>query len=289
MWAALVASPTNLFLMIAFGYYGAKIKSLPVLLQYLPEPPICEHYCEPFAGSMSVLLNRRPSPIETANDLNGDIVNFFRVLRRQGKKLVRDLQLIPYSREEFETAWQPSDDPYERAIRFFVSITMDVAKAGRKGDKSWSMNKTYDKNQHSYAPVNFINKVAGLPEIIERLKRVQIECRPAESVIKRFDTRSTLFYCDPPYLHKTRTSKNDYVYEMDEAAHISLAKLLNSCTGMVAVSGYDDPMMNDLYPESKWKKIEFGGKQPSMSKGNGRITEECLWVNYPVSIQLKIF
>jgi DNA adenine methylase len=275
--------------MIAFNYYGSKIRMVQDILQYLPEPPVCEHYCEPFAGSLSILLNRRPTPIETANDLNGDIVNFFRVLRKSGKRLVKDLQLMPYSRAEFEEAWLHSDDSYERALRFYIRMSMDVAKAGRSGDKSWAVSKTYDKNQFSYSPANFIRKVAGLPEVIERLKRVQIECRPAEKVIKRFDTATTVFYCDPPYFHGSRTSKKDYYHEMNEAAHISLADTLNRCKGMVALSGYDDPLMTELYPDDKWKKITFGGKQVPMSKGKGRVTEECLWVNYPVSVQLKMF
>jgi DNA adenine methylase len=68
---------------IVFGWYGGKFNHLAWLLPLLPE---CHHYCEPFAGSAAVLLNRQPSPVETYNDIDGEAVNFFRVLRDQKNK-----------------------------------------------------------------------------------------------------------------------------------------------------------------------------------------------------------
>lgn len=206
--------------MIAFAYYGAKNGMVDSIAPYLPA---CDHYCEPFCGSMAMLLNRYPSPIETANDLNGDVVNFFRMLRKYRRVFVQDLLLTTYSRAEFEEAWQDTDDDFERAKRFFIRVTMDIAKAGKREDKSWSVNVKYLPGEHSYAPLNFLKKVHGLPEIVARLKRVQLENRPAVKIIQKFDSPGTLFYCDPPYLHETRTSKADYKFEMDYNAHVELA------------------------------------------------------------------
>lgn len=278
--------------MIAFAYYGAKNGMIDSISPYLPA---CDHYCEPFCGSMAMLLNRDPSPIETANDLNGDVVNFFRVLKRRGKALVQELALTPYSRTEFEEAWQDTDDSFERARRFYVRVVMDIAKAGRKGDKSWSVNVKYLPGEHSYAPLNFLKKVHGLHEIVARLRRVQLENRPAVNIIRKFDNPGTLFYCDPPYMHETRTSKADYKFEMDLEAHIELAGALNACRGMVALSGYDHPKMDELY--AGWFKVKFKPKQVPMSNNanNGktaRVTQECLWMNYDINLingQLKLF
>jgi DNA adenine methylase len=105
---------------IAFGWYGGKFSHLEWLLPLLPK---CQHYCEPFAGSAAVLLNRQPSPVETYNDIDGEVVNFFRVLRDQKDKLVEAIGLTPFSREEFFRALQANGDTWsdlERARRFFI-------------------------------------------------------------------------------------------------------------------------------------------------------------------------
>ena len=87
--------------LIAFSWYGGKYSHLNWLLPLLPE---AHHYCEPFGGSAAVLLNRKPSPIETYNDLDGEVVNFFRVLREEGDALIDSILFTPYSREEYVKA-----------------------------------------------------------------------------------------------------------------------------------------------------------------------------------------
>src|SRR6266481_1015463 len=105
--------------LILFGYYGGKFSHLDWLLPLLPA---CHHYCEPFAGSAAVLINRAPSAIETYNDLDGEVANFFRVLREQGEELTRQIGLTPFSREEFAIACKldPDANQLERARRFYV-------------------------------------------------------------------------------------------------------------------------------------------------------------------------
>jgi len=171
---------------------------------------------------------------------------------------------------------------------------MDIAKAGKRGDKSWSVNVKYLPGEHSYAPLNFLKKVHGLHEIVARLRRVQLENRPAVKIVKKYDSPGTLFYCDPPYLHETRKSKADYKFEMDYEAHLELAEALGACRGMVALSGYDHPKMDELYPG--WFKVKFKAKQVPMSNnannGKALITQECLWMNYDINEkngQLKLF
>src|SRR5580692_8004016 len=105
---------------IAFGWYGGKFSHLEWLLPLLPA---CHHYCEPFAGSAAVLLNRAPSPVETYNDLDGEVVNFFRTLRENPDEVIRRIGLTPFSREEFSIACEPHPvglTDIERARRFFI-------------------------------------------------------------------------------------------------------------------------------------------------------------------------
>src|SRR5215211_4704182 len=104
---------------IAFGWYGGKYSHLDWLLPLLPQS---EHYCEPFGGSAAVLINRAPSPVETYNDLDGEVVNFFRVLREQKDELIQAIGLTPFSREELKIAINSGDNisDLERARRFFI-------------------------------------------------------------------------------------------------------------------------------------------------------------------------
>lgn len=234
-----------------------------------------------------MLLNRKPSPIETINDLNGDIVNFFRVLRDRGDELIFKLSLTPYSKEEFKMAWEPSDCEVERARRWYVRVQMDVAKAGSKKDRSWSKNVTYVKGAYSSAVKNFHTKIPKLINVVERLKKVQVENIPALEFIEKYDTKDTLFYCDPPYMPAVRKTNNNYAYEMKMHEHYKLSQKLNSVKGLVCLSCYYDYLYQDWY--KSWYKVEFKSKKPSMSKGSGHITREVLLLNFQPNNQLQLF
>lgn len=263
--------------MIAFAYYGGKQRHLADILPLLPA---CEHYCEPFAGSAAVLLNRQPSPIETLNDLNSDITNFFRILRDTPERLITALTFTPYARSEFYEAWEPHHDPVEQARRFFIRATMDISKAGAKKDRSWSSNSKYCPGKHSYTVFNYVKKIKNLPDLVTRLRMVQIENRPAIEIIQKYDRPGTLFYCYPPYLPSTRTSANDYAHDMSLEDHYDLATALNNCKSKVALSGYDNPVMDELFPADKWQKTGFKRRRVPMSKSGNRRNVEVLWTNY---------
>ena len=105
---------------IVFGWYGGKFSHLDWLLPLLPQ---CHHYCEAFAGSGAVLINRDPAPVETYNDIDGTVVNFFRVLRDRHEELIRAIALTPFSREEYHGAIYGSTNgisDVERARRFYI-------------------------------------------------------------------------------------------------------------------------------------------------------------------------
>lgn len=272
---------------IAFGWYGGKYSHLEWLLPLLPS---CHHYCEPFGGSAAVLLNREPSPIETYNDIDGELTNFFRVLREDADRLIRAIALTPFSREEFALACviDPALDAPERARRFYVrarQVRTGLAQSASLG--RWANCKNTSRAGMAGAVSRWLGAVEDLPEIALRLLRVQIENRPASEVIQLYDSPTTLFYCDPPYIHESRQDNNAYAYEMTDQEHSQLSQLLNSVEGMVAISGYDCDLMNELYPEPRWSKNVGPSRTIHSTKGK---RTEVLWTNYdPQESQLKLW
>jgi DNA adenine methylase len=270
--------------LIAFGWYGGKFSHLDWLLQLLPET---HHYCEPFGGSAAVLLNRHPAMIETYNDLDGEVVNFFRVLRNQKEKLIEAIGLTPFSREEFSLACfvDPNLEPLERARRFYIrarQVRTGLAQTASIG--RWANCKNTSRAGMSGVISRWLGAIEALPLIAERLLRVQIENRPANDVIRLYDSPQTLFYCDPPYLHETRGDNKAYKFEMTNDEHVELSRVLNSVSGLVAVSNYNCELMNDLYPSPKWHKHAGPEKTIHSTKG---LRTEVLWVNYDLKKELK--
>jgi DNA adenine methylase len=261
---------------IVFGWYGGKYSHLDWLLPLLPD---AYHYCEPFSGSAAVLLNRQPSPVETYNDLDGDVVNFFRVLRDEPDGLIRAIGLTPFAREEFFHAIYDEGEgltDLERARRFYVRARQartglaQVATLGR-----WANCKGTSRAGMSGVVSRWFGGLNSLGEVAERLLRVQIENRPTVDVIRLYDDPRTLFYCDPPYAHETRGDSRAYGFEMDEAQHRELAAALKQCRGKVAVSGYRGDLMDELF--GGWRRFDAPEKRCHSVK---ELRQECLWMNY---------
>ena len=260
---------------IAFGWYGGKFSHLAWLLPLLPE---AQHYCEPFGGSAAVLLNREPARVETYNDIDGEVTTFFRVLREEADELVRQIALTPFSREEFFIACQSEAglSDLERARRFFVrarQVRTGLAQTASLG--RWANCKQTSRAGMSGVVSRWLGSVDSLPEIAERLIRVQIENRPAIDVIRLYDHPDTLFYCDPPYPHEARGDTRSYGAEMSDAEHTELAGVLCAATAKVAVSGYRCDLMDRLY--SEFRRIDAPEKLCHSVK-SARF--ESLWVNY---------
>jgi DNA adenine methylase len=239
----------------AFGWYGGKYSHLDWLLPLLPQTT---HYCEPFGGSAALLINREPSPVETYNDLDGEVVNFFRVLREQKEALIEAIGLTPFSRAEFGAAInEPTAElaNLERARRFYIRARQvrtglaQKASAGR-----WAHCVLTSRAGMAGAVSRWLGAVEDLPFIAQRLLRVQIEHAPAIEVIQRYDSDEILYYCDPPYPHGTRGDANAYAYEMTDDQHRELAGILRNVKGKVALSGYQCDLMEELYGD--WQRIE---------------------------------
>lgn len=261
---------------ILFGWYGGKFNHLDWLLPLLPR---AHHYCEPFSGSAAVLINREPSPVETYNDIDGDVVNFFRVLRDRPDDVIRAITLTPFAREEFYDAIHGETkgiSELERAHRFYIRARQartglaQTATLGR-----WANCKNTSRSGMSGVISRWFGGVDALAEIAERLLRVQIENRPAIDVIRLYDSASTLFYCDPPYLHATRGDSKAYGFEMDAEEHRDLADALNARNGKVAISGYRCDLLDEYY--KGWRRFDAPMKKCHSIK---KPRQECLWMNY---------
>jgi len=272
---------------IVFGWYGGKFSHLDWLLPLLPK---CHHYCEAFAGSGAVLLNRETSPVETYNDIDGDVVNFFRVLRDRHEELIRSISLTPFSREDYYHAIYGTTrgiSELERANRFYIKARQtrtglaQTASLGR-----WANCKNTSRSNMSGVVSRWLGGIQALDEIAQRLIRVQIENRPAVDVIRLYDSPGTLFYCDPPYLHATRGDSKAYGFEMDEGQHREFAEAVNECRGKVAVSGYYHPLMDEIFKPNKWVKTLGTSKTIHSTKGT---RQEVLWTNYDPINQKSLF
>lgn len=268
--------------LIAFGWYGGKYSHLDWLLPLLPQT---EHFCEPFGGSAAVLMNRAPSPIETYNDLDGDVVNFFRVLRDQPEEVTKAIALTPFSRGEFELAISNHREKLqdvERARRFYIlarQVRTGLAQKASSG--RWAHCVLTSRAGMAGAVSRWLGAVDALPEIAQRLLRVQIESAPAIEVIERYDTKETLFYCDPPYPHDSRGDSNAYAHEMTDDEHEQLSRVLHAAKGKVALSGYHCKLLDRLYAD--WYSTKAPVKICHSVKTPRR---EVLWTNYnPKDIQ----
>lgn len=262
--------------LIAFGWYGGKYSHLDWLLPLLPPTT---HFCDVFGGSAAVLINREPSPVETYNDLHGEVVNFFRVLRDQKADLVEAIGLTPFSREELALASRRQSEnltELERARRFFVcarQVRTGLAQTSSAG--RWAHCKLTSRAGMAGAVSRWLGSIEDLPLIAQRLLRVQMENAPALEVIRRFDSPETLFYCDPPYPHGTRGDAKAYAHEMNDDDHRALAAALKQVEGKVAISGYRCDLMQELY--GNWFQSEAPAKLCHSVKTE---RTEILWTNY---------
>ncbi len=255
-------------------YLGAKLSVLPWLLPNLPQ---CYHFVELFSGSGVVTVNRIPSPIETLNDLNGEIANFFMQLRDNGDRLIQLLDLTPHSRQEYNAAFNLSaeDSGLERARKYFVRCRSSFLATGGQQKKGWAASIRVSRTSMSDITSKWMSTVYGLTEVVKRLKMVQIENRSYEWVVGAYDTKNTLFYADPPYDPEMRSSGKDYFHEFTLEDHHKLKVQLSSIAGKAAVSGYDSEFMKDLYQD--WNFVSGPIRKTNLSQKKVR---ECLWTNY---------
>lgn len=252
------------------------------------------HYVEAYLGGAAVLLERDPNDerlwvstkadkagvSEIANDIHGDLMNFWRVLRDRHwfVAFIRQCQSTPMSRDVFEIAGkmlEVADDPVERAWAFFVRCRQ--SRAGSfKGFTSLTRNRT--RRGINGNASEWLSAVEGLPAVHARLQPVVLENMPALDLIRREDTSHTLFYLDPPYLHETRATTDGYQHEMTVQDHRDLLDLIRACQGKVILSGYASPLYDDAL--RGWHRRMFDLPNNAAGGKSKRRMQEVIWLNY---------
>ena len=246
-------------------YPGAKWRIADWIIQHFPPHKV---YCEPFFGSGAVFFKKQSSYIETINDINGDIVNLFKVCRERPEELARALELTPWAREEYINCYAIEGDDVERARRFMVRHHQSF------GTTNSNLN-TWRHTQTSTGP-RTVAQWAKVPETVmqlrERLKEAQIENINALTLIERYDDQDTLLYLDPPYLKGLR-KRGMYKCEMTDEDHERLLELVIKSKSMICLSAYDSELYNE-----KLKGWYTAEKRTTAQMGKHRI--EKLYMNY---------
>ena len=232
-------------------YPGSKWRIAQQIVAQIPQH---HSYVEPYFGSGAVFFHKKPSNIETINDLDDDVVNLFRIIRENPKPLIKAIELTPFSRTEYEEAYsqEPDTDSIERARKFLIRCWQGHGFRTTGEIVGWKND--VQGREAAYAVRHWYHLPQWISVVVERLREVQIEHRPALEVIKRFNNEKVFIYADPPYVLSTRCRKN-YNHEMTDNDHIELLQALIQHKGTAIISGYECDMYNDLL--RGWGKMHF--------------------------------
>lgn len=269
-------------------YFGGKTRLAEWIVGLLPPH---DAYIEPFCGSAAILFAKAPSPVEIINDVDGDLVHFFRILRDHPTEFTNACRWTPYAREEFDLAATPTDDPLERARRFWVrSIQAYGGRVSRAN--GWSVSVV----EHTWRPRTVRCRVDEIQAQADRLLNVAIENCDAVELIERLSHRpGTVIYADPPYLfesrsHRAQHKRGGYEHEYGtEQEHRRLAAALHASPATVLISHYPHPLYDELY--AGWHRSErLHRNRFNTARGPTarRYTTECVWSNRPIAEQLSL-
>jgi DNA adenine methylase len=259
-----------------FAYYGGKTTLATTIADLLPAH---DHYVEPFAGSLAVLLAKPATKWETVNDLDGDLVTFWRVLRDRPEELARAAMLTPHSRAELAAANDLDvPDEIERARRVWVRLSQSRGNTMRNvaaGDWRYRQDPKMGTSMPDYVTAY----ARRMEACAKRLKNVSLENRDALEMIREYGQHEAVcIYADPPYLGTTRRTRSNYRHEMvGDDLHREFADALHACKASVVISGYASPLYEELFPG--WYRTTMKAP-PALSGDTGRV--EVLWSNRPL-------
>ena len=225
-------------------YPGSKTRIAKWICAYIPPHEV---YLEPFFGGGGVFFNKIPARLETINDISAEVYNYFKVLRDDTDKLIKVLELTPYSRDEYNNSFIDSADSVERARRFAVRCCQGFGCSNRYKN---GFRSGIGKN--SPRTTTFWNNFPKTLELAsKRLLEAQIENQDALKLIERYNKEEVFIYCDPPYPLDTRKNYL-YEYEMTEEEHVKLLDSLKTHKGKVMISSYENELYNKMLKE--WRK-----------------------------------
>lgn len=265
-------------------WHGGKARLASKIVGMMPSHL---HYVEPFAGGLSVLLEKNPEGVsEVVNDANRALTNFWRVLRCEVlfPDFVRQVECVPFSEAEFRDCrragqFDRGSDPVSWAVDFFILCRQSIA--GRMAAGGFApLSRTRTRGGQNEQAYSWERAVQGLSEVHRRLRRVAILSRPALDVIRGQDGPDTLFYLDPPYLMETRTSPKVYAHEMTDADHAALLDALAGIRGRFLLSGYPSALYDAAAERRGWHRTDFDLANHAAGGESKRRMTECVWTNF---------
>ena len=263
------------------NWYGGKYYMANDIIELFPEHKM---FVEGFGGAGHIIFKKKPSDMEVYNDLHSGLYLLFKLLRENNEELIKAIQLTPYSRKEFMTdnkgSWKTETNDIEKVRKFYVEIMQAV---GGKG--GWCYAKSKSRRGMCQSVSRWLGNIdENMPDLIERLRELQIENLDVIELIKKYDTENTLFYLDPPYIHETRSAQKMYDYEMSNEKHIELVNTLLHIKGKVILSGYEHEIYKPL-EDTGWQKVLLGDYAKRSQKSNdGELDkgQEFVWINYKI-------
>lgn len=264
-------------------YPGSKWNIAEKLVELVPEH---YSYLEPYAGSLALLFNKQPSAIETINDLDSDVVNLFRCIQKDSERLARLVMTTPFSHEIYDKQYEGNSETryassFQRAAGFLVRCWQGYGYRTNGYKVGW--RRDVQGRERAYALWSWYRLPEWILDITERLRMVQIENRPALEVIQGFCYDNVFMYLDPPYVIGTRAGRQkQYAYEMTDADHEELLKLIVQSPAKIMISGYESEMYNDYL--QGWEKRQFKNYAE-----HGSPRTETVWMNYRQHYQINLF
>ena len=263
----------------AFRYHGSKFALADWVMSFFPDQKDYDLWGEPFSGNASVTLRKRRSPLEVINDMDGNVINFFYVLRRWPFELIQAVELTPYAHEEWVKSWKDTDDAVEKARRFFIRSYGSIAGPTAQWNTGWrrqvKLSRGITGNKMTAAAVTF-GRIEHLWQVAERLKGVMIERMDAIQLVLKYDHDRALWYFDPPYVWATRGrwSNTAYTHEMEDGDHVQFCEVARTLEGFVIISGYENDIYTEQLEAHGWERID----RDARINGAGKATES-LWLN----------
>lgn len=257
-------------------YYGGKQTLLKYILPLIPPHKL---YCEPFFGGGAVFFAKPKSEVEIINDVNGEVVNFFKVVKTKFSELQKEIQGSPHSRELFKRAKAIYDFPdmftdVQRAWAFWILTNQGFA--GMIG--SWGFGKTASKEKAVATKRDTFTK-----DYADRLRTVQVEHNDALKVIDRCNDKQSFIYCDPPYINSDQGHYEGY----SSTEYEELLKRLSKFKGKFLLSSYPSTLLSKYIKKYKWK-VKRVKKAVAVTKLTDKQKIEMIVMNYnPPEINLN--
>lgn len=253
-------------------YYGGKQKLAKHIIPLIPKHTL---YCEPFFGGGAIFFGKEPSEIEVINDNNGDLINFYQVVKNRFKALKKEVRATLHSREHHQTAKLVIGHPwlFNKVKRAWAIWTLANEGYASRLDSPWG----YDKKRNTSAKRLYGKRNKFITTYSNRLEKAEIENADALFVIRTRDTKGSFFYCDPPYIN---TEKGHYK-EYTEQDFENLLLLLSTIKGKFLLSSYPSTLLMYYIKKNCWhtKSIDMPLDVSAKYRRKSR-KEEILTSNY---------